>query len=932
MKVFFTFEKNSFLQEIAIGDFSYEGKTVVVEYKGGRTGEIALTEDMIPEVERLKFYKIGEHEVKVVYNNRYLTTFKINVRRRTFEDIYRLEGYTCTYDGNPHRVWLNYDLPEGAKIDFEYGNAFTNAGTYEVVGVISKEGYESKTVQATLVIEKARYDLSDMRMEDLTTVYDGEVKTIAAQGVPDEVTVSYDVYDGDVKINGAVQVGTYKVVAHFAIGDNNYERIPDSSATLTIQKADYDMSRVTLADHTKTYDGTEYLPSLTTDSVLPQGVTVSYAVYQDGNRVVSNAKAGEYEVVASFRGNTVNYNPIPDLRATLTVNKRVIAIGSSVTLDDVTVNYDGQMHSLVLNGQLPNGVSATYENNDQIYAGEYEVVAHFAATDANETVDVPELRAVLIINQIRGSVKIDDRDVNGDDLFYDKTTYTMTLLGLDTETYGVHALNFYIDNGEDMTKIEWGDPAQALELGKTYRYVIVYNFVNEDLDRSIRLSATSGNYTHYEPTFEAETVVYDGNPHTIEARHVPTAIEVTYETYLGDDKVDEAVDVGVYRIVAHFAYDGDQDILPSIEAVLTIQKADYDMSSVVFEDVTVTYDEEVHTIQAQLLPAGVQASYDLYKGEEAVDVAQSAGVYRVVAHFTGDVNHNPISDREATLTINKRTIVIDGVTLVDAVVDYDGQAHSLEIEGELPQGVQVSYQNNGNVTWGVYEVVALFASIDMQNEQVDVSELRATLTIVYTFTGEGVTFEDETLDFDYQDHSIFVSELPQGVGVEYEGNNQRYAGTYEITAHFVSLDENVVIINAADKTATLTINKISEDIFIDGDKISSQDFLYDVDNVILNIKGFDPELYDYMLIKFSWPLYPNGHYLLWFYYNDSAGQTNKLTGDRYSGQEIYYEITFQYHDADLRSSVELNKMTGYCVYDASDNTFTECVSTDDSES
>ena len=48
--------------EITVGDFSYEGKKIVVEYAGGKTREVELSEDMIPEAEKLKFLKGDNYE------------------------------------------------------------------------------------------------------------------------------------------------------------------------------------------------------------------------------------------------------------------------------------------------------------------------------------------------------------------------------------------------------------------------------------------------------------------------------------------------------------------------------------------------------------------------------------------------------------------------------------------------------------------------------------------------------------------------------------------------------------------------------------------------------------------------------------------------------------------------------------------------------
>ena len=558
--------------ETTVGEFSYEGKKVIVLLKGGEQREIDLTEDMIPEAERLKFYKIGEQDVKVVYNDRYATTLKINVLRRTFEDIYELVGYTCTYDGKPHRVELNHDLPEGARIDFKYGNVFTNAGTYEVVGVISKEGYVSKTVSAQLIIEKATFDLSEITFGDATAVYDGSIKTIEVLNLPEGISVSYSVYDGDIRINNAVNAGEYKIVARFEVNDGNYEKIRDRQATLTINKADYDMSKVKFPDVQKSYDGIEHTPSVTADSVLPQGVAVSYGVYRDGEKVFSNANAGVYEMVASFKGNALNYNAIPDMRATLTVEKRVINIDDSITFEDQTVNFDRKVHSLAISGELPSTVKVEYENNDKIYAGDYEVIARFSAVSDNDTVDVEEKHAFLIINVVREAVQIDGHEVADVDLMYNRETLRMVLIGLDTEVYGVRSLDFYDMEGDgEESKIEWGNPDFALVNGKTYRYSIKFYFKDENVDNSVRLSTSSGIYTNNELTFEDKTVAYTGGSQTIVAENVPRGIEVTYKTYKDGEEVEQAVERGVYTVVAHFTHNGeDIGLLSDREATLTI--------------------------------------------------------------------------------------------------------------------------------------------------------------------------------------------------------------------------------------------------------------------------------------------------------------------------------------------------------------------------
>ena len=51
--------KDDAVIEMVTGEFSYDGKVVVVEYANGEKNEVNLTEEMIPEAERLKFFKMG---------------------------------------------------------------------------------------------------------------------------------------------------------------------------------------------------------------------------------------------------------------------------------------------------------------------------------------------------------------------------------------------------------------------------------------------------------------------------------------------------------------------------------------------------------------------------------------------------------------------------------------------------------------------------------------------------------------------------------------------------------------------------------------------------------------------------------------------------------------------------------------------------------
>ena len=87
------------------------------------------------------------------------------------------------------------------------------------------------------------------------------------------------------------------------------------TATLTINKATYDMSAISIANKTVAYDGNTY--SIAIEGNLPTGVTVSY----NNN---DKTEVGVYTVTANFAGDATNYNAIASMSATLTIKAVVV--------------------------------------------------------------------------------------------------------------------------------------------------------------------------------------------------------------------------------------------------------------------------------------------------------------------------------------------------------------------------------------------------------------------------------------------------------------------------------------------------------------------------------------------------------------------------------------------------------------------------------
>ncbi len=265
---------------------------------------------------------------------------------------------TVTYNGNAHSLEL-VGVPTFATVDYDKETSYTNAGTYTVKATVTADNYNALELSATLTIEKATVEGISFAGETYT--YDGTEKSLAITGnLPDGVTVAYE-------NNDQTNAGEYTVMAIFTVNDN-YNAIADKTATLKINKATYDMSGVTYENTTATYDGQ---PHTITVGNLPEGVTAS--VEQK-----SCINADSYDLLVTFTGNSTNYNPIDSVTKTLTIEKATV---EGIAFNGATYTYDGTEKSLAITGNLPDGVTVAYENNDQTNASEYTVTAKFTVND-----------------------------------------------------------------------------------------------------------------------------------------------------------------------------------------------------------------------------------------------------------------------------------------------------------------------------------------------------------------------------------------------------------------------------------------------------------------------------------------------------------------------------------------------------------------------
>lgn len=364
--------------EMTVGNFERSEYTLVVNYESGAVEEIDLTEEMIDEKDLFLLYQIGDHDITISYGGQSYT-FKVSVKRDSFRDLAFPEDTVFTYNGEAHVVEVDGDIPANAVVSYPGGNSFVNAGTYEVVAIVSCDGYVTERLSTTVTVERATYDMSTVSFFGKEVVYDGSAHSLAISGVLPEGVSSPTYTINDRVTQSATDVGEYTVKASFASNDPNYEPIPEMQATLRILPAEYTVKGVgvvfkdaegkPIADAVKVYDGKAVTFDLDDYGKLSKKVSVSFSVLdKDGNVISSSNKntgiinAGIYTVKVDFTlADGHNYMPIEPIVSTFEVIRAEHPPIENIRFESAQATYNGKGHTVTILGELPEGVSVRYE-------------------------------------------------------------------------------------------------------------------------------------------------------------------------------------------------------------------------------------------------------------------------------------------------------------------------------------------------------------------------------------------------------------------------------------------------------------------------------------------------------------------------------------------------------------------------------------------
>lgn len=556
--------------ETQIGRFDFDAYTLVVSYDSGSTKEVTLTEDMISELDRLKLYQAGEHVITVSYGGK-TCEVKISVKRNVFGSLNFPENNVFTYDGKEHTVELEGELPANASVSYLGGNSFINAGTYDVTAVVSCNGYVTERITTKVTIERAKYDMSNVKLESKEVVYDGKAHSIEISGqLPEGVEAPTYYIDGN-KTTSAVDAGTYKVTAVFSNNNPNYETIPTLETTLTITPAEYKMGPVDLVFKNedgeelygpwKNYDGLGVIFDIANRTELSNHISFSYTVFDADGEVISRSNAqtnikdaGVYTIKVDFIPyDNKNYQPIEPMTCKFEVWKARYDT-SMLFFDSAVTEYDNEKHSLAitlppdlhasrvdvayeyrLNGKL---ITEGGKNADGVYAaGEYSVTAVFTVRDPNyENID--PMQATLVIEK---------KKIVHSELGFESAEMTYTGEAM------MPSLNFASENliaigestvyklvGEEYVRVDSAIDAGTYRAEATLNIIDNQNYVFDNGGSSVSIA---GNFVIGEAEMDITHMEFtDNNPEIINRGD-----DVIFEFYVGNNidslKVEAEIDM-----------------------------------------------------------------------------------------------------------------------------------------------------------------------------------------------------------------------------------------------------------------------------------------------------------------------------------------------------------------------------------------------------
>ena len=686
-------------------------------------------------------YKLPATDLKTTFSIKYTTPVAYEI----------IWNYNETYyDGTSHKPSAEYwddAIAQYVTVNPSWIEVYDAAG--KAVTAINAGKYVAKVTDTTVSFTNAAdgVEFEILPRKVYITIGDGESEYGARHDLSG-VTWSYasadaahkflagDSYNVTLKTDATTSsaAGKYAIYGELS-GNANYEAVftggswasagADNGAcgTLTIVKAKYDMSGVSVTGETAVYDGATHEITLTG---LPTGVQATITYTRDGWSYNGGKDAGEYTVRITFSGDAVNYEPIADMHLTLEIVKAKL----TVTANASVIEY----------GDAPQSAGVTYagfvggdsESAAGVLGGalSYEFGYVQGGNVGNYTITPKGLTAANYeITYAAGNLKVEKREITVN-WFNDSRMNSQTLrYPCDGNTYLPYAEAGNVLDGDSVVLTVTGAQSAA---GINYEAEIT-GISNENY----KLPATGGKCSFdiipdsYVIVWESAPFVYDGTTKkprayyfTVNGEQVELNVSVK-PNYGASDGSGSSVYAGEYLAVASLR-GGNVTLSGEFEHKFEISKRKV---TVVIGDATTAYGEEI-TLGGWTYAEGSDefaVGAPIYL-QSPVTKASPVGTYPITGVYAGTENSYNVTFIDGTYTVEKAAVEIPEIL----GKEYNGLLQKADVTDTAVYRV---YQNDGGIAAGKYKVILEIRDYDNYKWQYNGVDIRsANYTVMFEIT------------------------------------------------------------------------------------------------------------------------------------------------------------------------------------------------------
>lgn len=388
---------------------------------------------------------------------------------------------TFTYDGTLQTITIIGDLPDGVTVTYE-NNTRTDVGTQTATAYLDGGGnYENLTLTATLTIvagESPTAKASDIQVENWE-VCSGEVVPLAASST----SVSNPIFTFylDPALTQKIESAELEVFQDTNVyvtvkGGGINENLPGEAAIIAVKVNLVEAPIFLETTQEFCSEDPPTLDDLVVEPITPGATMEYYASMESTEPLAWNTPlenktyyAEVYDAVIGCGSARVPISAVVKNCGQEPGEKLPI---EGISFDDATFTFDGTEKSILISGNLPTGVSVTYENNSRTEVGSQTATARL---NGGETYENLTLTAILTI--VEGEVptaKVSDIQVTGLEVCWGEVIE----LTAASATITNPVFTFYLD--EQLTQKIQEDKIQILEDRQIF-VTVKGNGINENL-------------------------------------------------------------------------------------------------------------------------------------------------------------------------------------------------------------------------------------------------------------------------------------------------------------------------------------------------------------------------------------------------------------------------------------------------------------------